>query len=298
VTADWTDDERTLDVLDDAAVMFLAVTGRHGPHVTPIAFDRDGDELWALMPRESLKTRAIRRDQRVGVLVRHRGRTVIAGGTAELVDPLTGRGLGALLRPDLPFTALGYMSRNRRRVVGAVRDDPSPGLPLSRTAVRIRLDRVARVGRTQVHGWGRWPAPSTLLTGDLTPAPPDLTGVPEPLRALLAIPEPGAVLGWHTSAGPVALPASWDPAGSIAVPAAALTLTGALSAGPACLTVERSRNRISSVRGLLLSGPGRARVVGDLATVSLDAERVTWWSGEDAGTVTRPGSHNTSGRTA
>ncbi len=288
MSADWLDDEGTRDVLDEAAVMFLAVTGRRGPHVTPIAFDRDGDDLWALMPRDSSKARAIRRDNRVGVLVRHRGRTVIAGGTADLVDPLTGRGLGTLLRPDLPLTAFSYLARNRRRVVGTVLDDPSPGLPLSRTGVRITLDRVARVGRTEVAGWGSWPAPSTLLTGTLEPSPPNLAGVPEHLHALLTAPGAGAVLGWHTCAGPVALPATWDPAGSITLPAAALTLTGALSTGPACLTVERSRQRISSVRGLLLAGTGRARVEGDEATVSLEAQRVTWWSGEESGTVTRP----------
>lgn len=288
MTADWLDDERTLEVLDEAEVMWLAVSGRHGPHVTPIAFDRDGDELWALMPRDSAKVRAIRRDERVGVLVRHRGRTVIAGGTADLVDPLTGRGLGAFLRPDLPLTALGYVSRNRRRVVSAVLDDPSPGLPLSRTGVRITLTRVARLGRTRVlASWGTWPPASTLLAGELEPVRPELTGVPEPLHKLLASPEAGAALGWHTSSGPVALPATWDPAGSIAVPAAALALTGALSAGPACLTVERSNHRISSVRGLLLSGTGRARSEDSAATVSLAVERVTWWSGDESGTVTQ-----------
>lgn len=53
--------------------------------------------------------------------MRSRGRTVIAAGSAKLVDPLTGRGLGILLRPDLPLTALGYLARHRRRVVDAVR---------------------------------------------------------------------------------------------------------------------------------------------------------------------------------
>lgn len=289
MTRDWSDDERTVDVLDSADLVFLAVAGRHGPHVTPLAFDRDADELWCLTPRGSGKAKAIERDARVGILARHRGRAVIAGGRARLVDPLTGRGLSSLVRPDLPLRALGYLARNDRRVVGTVLDGPSPLLPLTRSALRIELERVALVARTKVLGsWGEWPASSTLLHGTLPPVPPDLTGVPSDLRTLLTTPTTGAVLGWHTAAGPVALPGHWDPAGSLCVPAAALALTGALPGGPACLTVERSGARISSVRGLLVTGAGRARADGNHATVTLDADRVTWWSGEDGGTVASP----------
>ena len=295
MSRDWQDDEHVVDVLDSAGVMFLAVAGRHGPHVTPLAFDRRGDELGALTPRNSAKARAIRRDPRVGVLVSHRGRTVIAGGRAHLVDPLTGRGLGTLLRPDLPLAALGYLARNDRRVLGAVRDHPSPTLPLTRTAVRISLDRVALLGRSRVRrSWGNWPSPSTLLTGNLASltgnlasAAPDLTGVPVRLHPLLRADDPAAVLGWSTTCGPVALPAHWDADGAIAVPTEAMTLSGALSAAPACLTVERSGSRISSVRGLLMAGPGRAREAGPSTTVTLAVERLTWWTGEDGGTVTR-----------
>lgn len=289
MTTDWTDDDRVVAVLDSADLMFLAVVGRHGPHVTPLAFDRDGNELWCLTPRGSGKAKGVERDARVGILARHRGRTVIAGGRARLVDPLTGRGLSSLLRPDLPLTALGYLTRHERRVVGTVLDGPSPLLPLTRSALRIDLERVALLTPTKVLGsWGEWPASSTLLDGVLPPVRPDLTGVPEDLHALLTAPTSAAVLGWHTGAGPVALPGHWDPAGTLSVPAAALALTGALPGGPACLTVERSGARISSVRGLMLTGGGRARAEGNHATVTLDAERVTWWSGEDGGTVRSP----------
>ena len=286
---DWLDDERTVEVLDSAALMFLAVAGRHGPHVTPIAFDRDGSDLWALTPRNSAKARAIDRDSRVGILVRHRGRTVMAGGSAQLVDPLTGRGLGALLRPDLPLTALGYLARNNRRVLRAVTDSPSPTLPLTRTGIRISLDRVALLGRTGVRGsWGNWPSPGTLLDGELDPVVPDLTGVPDRPRALLSTNNPAAVLGWHTTGGPVALPAAWAADGAITVPTQALTLSGALSAAAACLTVERSGTRIRSVHGLILTGAGRARAAETIATVSLNPERLTWWAGEESGTKTVP----------
>lgn len=67
MSAGWVDDERIVGVLDAAELMFLAVAGRHGPHVTPLAFDRDGEDLWAVTPRDSAKARAIDRDSRVGV---------------------------------------------------------------------------------------------------------------------------------------------------------------------------------------------------------------------------------------
>ena len=43
--SDWQDDERVTGPLDDAGLVYLAVAGRHGPHVTPLAFDRRADEL-------------------------------------------------------------------------------------------------------------------------------------------------------------------------------------------------------------------------------------------------------------
>ena len=283
----WRDDERIVGVLDAAELMFLAVAGRHGPHVTPLAFDRDGENLWAVTPRDSAKARAIDRDGRVGVLLRSRGRSVIAQGTAKLVDPLTGRGLGTMLRPDLPLTALSYLTRNRRRVVDAVLDHPSPALPLSRIGVRISLDRVALLSRERVRSvHGEWPSPGTLLDGDLPPvAPPELAGVPAAVQSLLRRDNPGAVLGWHTTDGPVALPARWGAAGTISTPADAFTLTGALSAAAACLSVEKSTHRLQGVRGLVLTGTGRAQPSDGLATIALDASHLTWWAGEESGSV-------------
>ncbi|HVE24648.1 MAG TPA: hypothetical protein VNC22_04560, partial [Sporichthya sp.] len=224
-------------------------------------------------------------DARVGILVRHRGRAVIARGTAHLVDPLAGRGLGSLLRPDLPFTALGYLARNERRVIGTLLDGPSATLPLTRTALRIELTAVALLDAQGLHAHGGpWPEPTALLAGDLAARRPDLADVPPPLRSLLDA-DAAAVLGWHTADGPAALPARWRGDGSVTVPPGALELVGALSAAPACLTVQRSGHRISSVRGLMLAGPGRARSGDGPSTVRIDADRVSWWSGEESGTV-------------
>lgn len=94
------------------------------------------------------------------------------------------------------------------------------------------------------------------------------------------------MLGWHTTDGPIALPARWAADGTVSTSADAFTLTGALSAAAACLTLERSTHRLPGVRGLLLTGTGRARPAGSLATIALDTSRLTWWAGEQSGSVT------------
>ncbi|MGH8994236.1 MAG: pyridoxamine 5'-phosphate oxidase family protein, partial [Acidimicrobiia bacterium] len=129
----WRDDPRVLDVLDEGDLLYLAVTTRHGPHVTPTAFDRDGRRLWLVTPRRSVKALTIRRHRRVGALVRLGESAVMLSGRARIVDPLTARGIfspGRLL--DLPFAAAGYLSRNYRHAAGTIRDHQAPTLALSR----------------------------------------------------------------------------------------------------------------------------------------------------------------------
>lgn len=284
------DDPLVAALLDDAPLLFLAVAGRSGPHVTPIAFDSTDRDLWVVAPRRSAKVRAVLRDPRVGALVRTGDRALVLGGRAHVLDPLSGRGLGSLTRPDrLPRAALGYLTRNDRRVVDAVREHPFPTLPLSRVALRIRLSRVALLdGDALVGSWGDWPEPSVLLSGTLDPAPPALDDVPPALRPLLTEPQDAAALGWPGPQGPLALPGRWDPAGLVRIPTAAMELAGALVAGPACVTVERSGSRLSSVRGLMLAGPGRARDNGTTAQICIQPERTVWWSGEDSATIRTP----------
>jgi hypothetical protein len=293
----WTDDRRVAEVLDGSDVLHVAVAGRTGPHVTPAVFDADGDRLWFVTPRRSLKARVIARRGRVGVLVQHDRRAVVIGGRARIVDPLTARGVlspGRLL--DLPFAAAGYVSRNSRHAVGTIRDHEAPTLALSRVLVSIDVRRLALLdGWSVVATWGRWDASDLLLRGD-PPAghTPDLAAVPSPLRALLAHDAP-VVLGWESPSGPLALPARWRTgagatgtgAFELATSGAALRLGGAASGGPACVTAERSGYRLSSKRGLILAGDGHARLEGDgpAARVTLDARRTSWWMGEERHTT-------------
>lgn len=292
----WRDDDRVTDVLDEAAVLHVAVAARSGPHVTPAVFDRDGGRLWFVTPRRSVKARVIARHRTVGGLARLGSRSVLIGGRARIVDPLTARGVfspGRLL--DLPLAAAGYLARNDRHFIGTVRDHEAPTLALSRVLVRIDIRRLALLdGPEVVEHWGRWPGTDLLLHGAPPPVPaPDLTPLPADLRPLLGD-DAAVILGWQSLAGaPLALPARWrtGPAGHLETSAEALVLAGAASAGPACVTAERSGHRLNTKRGVLLRGDGHVRRDGATARVALDADRVTWWTGEQKATsgAKRPG---------
>jgi len=292
----WRRDDRVADVLDEAPVLHVAVAARNGPHVTPAVFDVDGRRLWFVTPRRSVKARVIARRRTVGALAQLGNRTVLIGGWARVVDPLTGRGVfspGRLL--DLPLAAAGYLGRNHRHATGTIRDHEAPTLALSRVLVEIDVRRLALLeGLAVLDAWGPWARTDLLLDGAPPPRPaPDLTPLPPALRQLLGD-DAAVVLGWQSLAGaPLALPARWrtGAAGATGAPevetsAEAMVLAGAASGSPACLTAERSGYRLKSKRGLLLRGDGQARRDGATARVTLAADRVTWWLGEEGHSLT------------
>ncbi|MGH9041353.1 MAG: pyridoxamine 5'-phosphate oxidase family protein [Acidimicrobiia bacterium] len=297
----WRDDDRVLEVLDEGDLLYVAVSSRRGPHVTPTVFDRDRGRLVFVTPRRSVKARVIARRRRVGALVHFEDRAVMMLGRARIVDPLTARGVFSgndLL--DLPLAAAGFLARNRRQVTDTMRDHQAPTLVLSRVAVSIEITRVALLqGHRVLAHWGRWPDVDRLLPG--TPNrtdPPDVSGAPPALRSFLAGRDRPGVLGWQTPAGPVALPAWWRrETGEAEVSAAALVLAGAGPEAPACLTVDRSRYRSRHQQGVLLAGTGHVRVEDGVARVALAQERLTWWDGEDSGTKVVAGTGDGQART-
>jgi hypothetical protein len=283
----WRRHRRVEEVLDEADVVHVAVAARNGPHVTPAVFDVDGGRLWFVTPRRSVKARVIAHHRRVGALVQLGRWSVVIGGRGRIVDPLTARGVfspGRLL--DLPFAAAGYLGRNHLHATGTIRDHEAPTLALSRVLVSIDIRRLALLdGWSVVDSWGRWSG-SDLLLGGEPPAgsTPDLSAVPPGVRNLLADDAP-VVLGWQSVAGPLALPARWRAGGTgvLETSAEAMVLAGAASGSPACVTAERSRYRLKSKQGLLLTGDGHARLAGDgpVARVTLDTRRTVWWRGEE-----------------
>jgi hypothetical protein len=287
----WQRNRRVSEVLDEADVLYLAVAAKNGPHVTPAVFDVDGDRLWFITPRRSVKAKVIDRHRRVGGLVQLGRWSVVIGGRARIVDPLTARGIfspGRLL--DLPFAATGYLSRNHRHATGTIRDHQAPTLALSRVMVSVDIRRLALLdGLTVVDRWGRWDGADRLVRGE-PPAgiTPDLSAVPPGVRNLLGEDSP-VVLGWNSPAGPLALPARWQAThGALETSADALVLAGAESSGPASVCAERSRYRLNSKHGLLLTGSGQAGIGNDptVARVALDTRRTTWWRGEERHTLT------------
>ena len=291
----WRDDRRVNRILEDADVVHVAVAARRGPHVTPAVFDVDGGRLWFITPRRSVKARVIDRHRRVGGLVQLGSSSVIFGGRARIVDPLTARGV---LSPDrlldLPFAALGYLGRNHRHATGTIRDHQAPTLALARVMVSIDIRRLALLDGWSVAGaWGRWERHDGLLRGTPPPAPPlDVARVPARLHPLLGAGAPVA-LGWSSPAGPLALPARWcgpAAAGEVETSAEAMILAGVEPDGPACLTAERSKYRLKSKQGVLVTGDGHARLDGNgpAARVTLESHRTTWWIGEDGASLPAP----------
>lgn len=290
----WRRDRRVNEVLDEADVLHVAVAARNGPHVTPAIFDVDSGRLWFVTPRRSVKAKVIDHRRRVGALVQLGRHAVMIGGRARIVDPLTARGIFSPARLlDLPLAAVGYLGRNHRHATGTIRDHQAPTLALSRVLVSIDIRRLALLdGWDVVDAWGRWDRTDLLLRGAPPAArAPDLSTVPPSLRHLLADDVP-AVLGWQSLAGPLALPARWRAGTSeFETSGAAMVLAAAASGSPACVTAERSRYRLESKRGVLLTGDGHARLDdgGRRARVTLDTRRTTWWLGEEGRTVVMEG---------
>jgi hypothetical protein len=90
-----------------------------------------------------------------------------------------------------------------------------------------------------------------------------------------------SVLGWMAAAGPIALPARWNPrTGRARVPAAPLRDAGGSRTAAACLCIDESEGLGPlAKRGRLLRGQGHATLRGDVASVALVPERITRWNG-------------------
>lgn len=100
-------------------------------------------------------------------------------------------------------------------------------------------------------------------------------------------PTPDAVLGWMMADGAIALPAVWDPTSQRARVPAAL-LDGPRSA-PACVCVADGTGLGPLAKsGTLVRGSGHATARGDVATVAIEAERITRWKGFDVKTLPAP----------
>ncbi len=230
---------KVASVLGRASIAYLAVETSSGPHVTPLLFAATPDRLWFGIGRGTLKARALRKRPAVGVVVPGANASVAIRGEATLLDRLPASP-AELARA--PFALPAYAFRNSLEMAAFARDVVQQGAqppPLAPLSVRVDTLDV-------LDGWSAT-----------------------------------AVLGWMAAGGPIAVPARWDPrTGRARVPAAPLRDAGGPRTAAACLCIDESEGAGPlAKRGSLLRGHGHARLRGEIASVALEAERLTRWKG-------------------
>jgi hypothetical protein len=230
---------RVASVLGSASFAYLAVETSSGPHVTPLLFGATPDRLWFGIGRGTLKARVLVKRPAVGVVVPGEEASVAIRGEATVLDRLPASP-AELART--PFALPAFAARNALEMAAFVRDVARRGIQLQQLApISVRVENL-----DLLRGW---------------PAE--------------------AVLGWITPAGPIALPARWDPRTERArVPAAPLRAVGGPRTAAACVCIDESEGLGPlAKRGRLLRGSGHATLRGDVASVSLETERITRWKG-------------------
>jgi pyridoxamine 5'-phosphate oxidase-like protein len=261
---------RVLDIARRAPFAHVAVQTAGGPHVTPVLYALTPDRLWLVVQRATLKARVLAARPQVGVLLDAGTEGVAIRGVALLIDPLSPTGLLARA-PELaraPCAVPSYLTRNAPELLAFPRD---LGLrPPDIVFASIRIDELAVVERPAI---GETAAPGAVL---------EAAGVPDALRAYARSAGP-VVVGWETAAGPLALPAAWDPLENRAsTPAGSLSGTDA----QVCVCFDKTRGRGPAAKtGLLLRGRGHAARQGETAAISVETERITWWDGFRVATV-------------
>jgi pyridoxamine 5'-phosphate oxidase-like protein len=230
---------RVAHVLAGASFAYLGVEASTGPHVTPLLFAATPDRLWFAVARGTVKARVVARRPAVGVVVSNGDASVAIRGHATLLERLPASP-GELVRA--PFAVPAFASRNALEMAAFARDLAlSATRPQALVLLSVRIDSLDLLAG--------WPAQ--------------------------------AVLGWASASGPIAVPARWNPrTGRARVPAAPLKEAGGPRTAAACVCIDESDGLGPlAKRGRLLRGKGHATVRGDVASVALEADRITRWKG-------------------
>jgi hypothetical protein len=276
----------------------VAVDTMRGPHITPAAFAAAGGRLWVVSSRRTLRVRSVRRRHVAAAVVRRGDRAVVVSGSADVLSIWRLGETVGLVMNSVPVAraAATYAVRNAGLLMGGfVRDIVAGTGDLSvydRVLVAIEPERGMLLdGDRLLDSWGRWRRVSRPLPERAPVAVPPLEELVGALPAAVAgaLQRPDTVsLGWSCPTGPLVLPAlDAEADGRAVVASAALELAGAPSRAAACLTFHNSESqRPSGFRGAILRGEGRTVRRGPVRTsVSVAAERVSWWSGFRSGTA-------------
>jgi hypothetical protein len=197
-------------------------------------------------------------------------------GVARLYSPLHPiELLAAATRPQAALAS--WAARNPRQVAGFLRDsltDPVRAMPHDQVLVELQPDTVDVVDDPTESA-----PPAQTAQDRLTSA------VPEALWPLLT--QRAGVLAVSTDSGLlVAVPVRWTPERNLAHLPYECDVDLS-SHRPACLTIDEPvHTRPTEQRGLVLRG--HARLLGDSAPVSVDADWITYWEGFTTRTVDIP----------
>ncbi len=269
-------------VLHEARQLHLAISTKHGLHITPALYSLAAGRVWFFAAAATLKAQVIATGDRGGALVRTGDQCVSMAGRLERVDVLAPMQLAraAPSVPAVPAAVAGFVLRNAVDLVGFAGDTLAgrTGSPVLSRRVLFALvpDRVAFLeadGLTEARG--SWP-------GSLGPR--RRSGGQRTRNGGVAGP---AVVAWSGPDGPLALPARWQPENLQArVPATLLELSGADRRGPAAVVVDDyGRPGPSGKRGSLLRGVGSfGGVVAGWRSLHLDPVRMTTWDGVNTST--------------
>ena len=274
-----------------------AVRSSSGPHVTMQAGVVHLGRHWTTVSRRSVKARAVGRTRWASATAAAGpARRIVAGRAGildglrpwtVLADPVAGAlAGGAVLRigASHPDQILGYAES-----LGAV---PGAFAPWGRSLLVVQADDELVVEDERVvRARGRWSRPGPVPEPHRHPGRPAPPGaVPEEGAALVEVDGP-CWLGLDDGRGAVAVPARWHASSAtVTVAAEVLAAVGPRLPGPACVTLDDSRERRPDrKRGVMLRGA--AAVVdtdGIRLEVAVAPEKITVWDGFRSRTVAVP----------
>ncbi len=277
--------KNSVQVIESAAVAHVGIQTKRGAHVTPQAFAFVDGHIWLVAARKSLKVRVLQKNPDVGLMMRGHNAAVTISGTAQVLWPESPGDALSLLGATTwtPAMAGSYATRNWRLMLGIGVDviERPTTLPYDRVIIRVSPTRGAHYAAGELTSvFGDW-QPASEPSSPIPQVEPVLPELIPDRPAGLAYQEGPCSLAIVLDTGPVVLPAEWG--AGIHLPTGLGEALGLPSEGSSALTWDSSRgHRPSRFFGLMLRGAGRRS--SDLYT--LTTERITWWEGFAAGTVT------------
>lgn len=277
-----------MDVLDPTARGVLAegrqlhvgVLTTTGPHVTPELYTHDDEHVWFLTAADTLKTRSLRADARVGAVVRTCSRTLLLAGEVTVYDARDPIGLLRRSRDALAALAAltSFTIRNASDLAAFARDlatgKLTTRLPPRRVLMRLRPSRSMLLdGTALLSTGGEWPGRVTV-PDESPPLPGDVDCVIAVECADGVCVVPGRARRNLTDA---TVPA-------VAVQLADVALDTELRGSLAVDAYNAPGPAAKS--GALLRGRVRLTLTGPLCRVEVHADRETTWDGIATHTAT------------